>query len=82
MNRAGNRAQRIKIRGISDKETQIPKVKARISFAVVLEGRNGAGVVKEGRDEGVVLNYGWVVSCESDVAQVTDRKPKPRGTDA
>lgn len=58
LKRAGNRAHRIKIRGTSDTETQISKVKARISFAVVLEGRNGAGVVKEGRDEGVVLIYG------------------------
>lgn len=53
LKRACNRAQRIKIRGISDNKTQIPTVKARVSFAVFLKGRNGdgAGVVKEGRDE-------------------------------
>lgn len=66
LKRAGNRAHRIKIRGTSDTETQIPKVKARISFAVVLELRNGADVVEEGRDEGVVLIYGWVVCCDGE----------------
>lgn len=57
LERASNHAHRIKIRGISVTKTQIPKVKVRISFAVVLKGKNGAGVVEERRDEALGIQF-------------------------
>lgn len=69
--------ERIKIREVSDTETQIAKVIARISSAVVLEGRNGAGVVRKG-GRSYDLREGEDVMWHKSPIET----PRPRGTAA